>query len=105
MQSSPSTLPTGRDRATGLASVTAISFSLTFVGVSLALLAGLLPERVANIGASIDVGVLLLFLPLCALAFAISVEVVRAARKGPLRYSAPPRARPLSGWRPEGDRG
>lgn len=105
MQSAPSSVPTGADKATGLASVTAISFSLTFVGVSLALLAGLLPERVANLGASIDVGVLLLFLPLCALAFAISVEVVRAAHKGPLRSSAPPRTRPLSGRRPESNHG
>lgn len=100
MQSSPSIPQTRADRAAGLASVTAISFSLTFVGVSLALLAGVLPERVAQFGASIDVGVLLLFLPLCALAFAISIEVVRAARKGTLRSGAPPRMRPLSGWRP-----
>lgn len=104
MQSSPTILRTGTDKTTGLASVTAISFSLTFVAVSVALLAGLLPERVTNLGASIDVGVLLLFLPLCALAFALSVEVVRAARKGPLRSSAPPRTRPLSGWRPEDDK-
>lgn len=100
MHPSSTPLRTGGDKITGLASVTAISFSLTFVGVSLALLTGLLPDRVARLGASIDMGVLLLFLPLCALAFAMVAEVIRAARKGPLRSSAPPRMRPLSGWRP-----
>jgi uncharacterized membrane protein len=101
MRSSPSTIRTGADKAIRLTSVTAISFSLTFVGVGVALLAGLLPERVSTLGENLDVGVLLLFLPLCALVFAMIAEVLRAAVKGPLRSVAPPRMRPLSGWRPE----
>ena len=99
MQPSPS-IRTGVDKAAQMTSVTAISFSLTFVGVSLALLAGVLPARVVAFGEGLDAGVLLLFLPLCALAFAIVAEVLRAAVKGPLRIGAPPRTRPLSGWRP-----
>ncbi len=100
MHSSPSRMRTGADKAIRLTSVTAISFSLTFVGVGVALLAGLLPERVSTLGNSIDVGVLLLFVPLCALVFAMVAEVLRAVVKGPLRSIAPPRMRPLSGWRP-----
>ena len=100
MQTSTSGRRAGADRAASLTSVTAISFSLTFVGVSVALRAGLLPAQVTALSAGVDVGVLLLFLPLCALAFAIIAEVVRAAVKGPLRVGAPPRIRPLSGSRP-----
>lgn len=101
MPTSPSSVRAGADKAVRLTSVTAISFSLTFVGVGVALLAGLLPEQLSALGNNIDVGVLLLFLPLCALAVAITAEVLRAALKGPLRSGAPPRMRPLSGWRPE----
>lgn len=100
MPSSPSGIRTGADKAIRLTSVTAISFSLTFVGVGVALLAGLLPERVSTLGNSIDVGVLLLFVPLCALIFAMVAEVLRAAVTRPLRSIAPPRMPPLSGWRP-----
>lgn len=97
MQSSPPSNRTGADKAVRLTSVTAISFSLTFLGVGMALVAGLLPERLGWLARDLDVGVLLLFLPLCALVFAIVAEVVRAALRGPLRSGAPPRMRPLSG--------
>lgn len=86
------------DRAAGLTSVTAISFSLTFVAVSLVLLAGLLPAQLTTLGGSVDTAVVLLFLPLCALAFAIIAEVVRAATHGPLRSAPARRTQPLSEW-------
>ena len=99
MQTSPS-FKTGEDKAARLTSVTAISFSLTFVAVSLALLAGLLPARVATLGGTVDTGVVLLFLPLCALALALIAEVLRAVVKGQLLSGSVRRAPPLSRWRP-----
>lgn len=99
MKTSP-LFKTGADKATSLTSVTAISFSLTFVTVSIALLAGLLPARVTTLGGTVDTGVVLLFLPLCALAFAIIAEVLRAVMKGQLRSGTGRRIRPLSRWRP-----
>lgn len=90
---------TSAEQAAQLTSITAISFSLTFVGVAVALLAGLLPARLDALGKSLDTGVVLLFLPLCALVFAITAEVVRAILKGPLRSSRRPTP-PLSAWRP-----
>ena len=75
--------------------VAAISFSLTFVGVSLALLSGLLPPRVSSLGGSVDTAVVLLFVPLCALVFTIVAEVFRATLAG-----ARPSPAPLGGWRP-----
>ena len=99
MQTSP-LLKTGADKAARLTSVTAISFSLTFVGVSIALLAGFLPARVATLGGTVDTGVVLLFVPLCALARAIIAAVLRAVMKGQLRSGSTRRIRPLSQWRP-----
>lgn len=67
-----------------LATVTAISFSLTFVGMSLALLAGVLPPKLASLDMPIDMGVVLLIVPLCALVLAMTLEVLRAAARGGL---------------------
>src|SRR5262245_23519265 len=67
-----------------LASITAISFSLTFVGVSLALLAGVLPQKFASLDMPVDMGVVLLLVPLCALVLAMMAEVLRAAARGAL---------------------
>lgn len=78
----------------------AISFSLTFVGVSLALLFGLLPTTVSVFRSSIDVGVVLLIAPLSALMLAILVEVLGAAVRGLPRVRPPIDAPALSGWRP-----
>lgn len=87
-------------RIVDLTTVTAISFSLTFVGVSLMLLAGVMPPSFASLAAPVDIGVLLLMVPLCALVMAMMAEVLRAAVKG-----SPPRrthrnATSLSEWRP-----
>ncbi len=78
-----------------VATVAAISFSLTFVGVSLALLAGMLPERLATLTATLDTGVVLLFVPLCALVLAIIAEVARTSTTSVFRASTRP-TRPLS---------
>ena len=83
-----------------LSAATAISFSLTFVGVIIALLAGFLPRNFAllEIDAQVDTGVMLLFVPLCALVLAILAEVLRAAMRGPVRPQVPRLRRPLSNW-------
>jgi hypothetical protein len=82
-----------------LASVTAISFSLTFAFVSLALLAGLLPPTLTA-ALPVDLGVLLLIVPLSALVLAIMGEALRAALRGVPDVPAPRTLTTLSGWRP-----
>jgi hypothetical protein len=84
-----------------LTTITAISFSLTFVGVSLMLLAGVMPQSFAALEAPVDIGVLLLIVPLCALVLAMMAEVLRAAVKGAPPKRAPRNASTLiSEWRP-----
>lgn len=89
-----------RPSAFGMTSIAAISFSLTFVAGSVALLTGVMPPAVAGVNAPVDLGVLLLMVPLCALVLTILAEVFRAAISG-LPRVAPPRLTPaLSDWRP-----
>jgi len=91
--------PAGKRRSLFATSV--ISFSLTFVGVGLAVLAGYLPTRQALLTGKIDAEVVLLFVPLAALVFAIVAEAIRIAAKGPLLPGARRRAAaPLSDWTP-----
>ena len=65
-----------------LTSAAAISFSLTFVGASVALLMGALPPAITTMAPPVDIGVLLLMVPLCALVLAMLVEVLRSALGG-----------------------
>jgi hypothetical protein len=83
-----------------LASVTAISFSLTFVGVSIALLTGFLPPAVVPLAMPVDLGVLLLIVPLTALVLAILAEAFRGALRGVPEAPAPRTVTALSDWRP-----
>lgn len=105
MPTSPSTEPppaitTERtQQRRNLVSASVISFSLTFVGVSLAILAGYLPAQQALLNGKIDAEVVLLFVPLCALVFAIVAEVLRVAISGPVRPMAR-RSPSLSEWKP-----
>lgn len=69
-------------RIAALTSATAISFSLTFVLVGVALLFGWAPSPEVMFGGKIDTGVLLLFVPLCALTLAMLVEVSRSIVRG-----------------------
>lgn len=55
----------------------AIGFALTFVVAVIAVVAGILPRVGLAAALSVDVGVMLLFVPLCALVLAVLVEVVR----------------------------
>lgn len=83
-----------------LASIAAISFSLTFVAGGIALLTGLVPSSVASLQPPVDLGVLMLMVPVSALVLAMLAEVARAAFTG-LPRIAPQRLTPaLSDWRP-----
>lgn len=88
-------------RGRTLLSTSIISFSLTFVGVSLAVLAGYVPAQQVLLTGKLDAEVVLLFVPLCALVFAIVAEVLRiAAKGGPLHPATTRRTTPLSDWKP-----
>ena len=93
MKIQPRTAPTnGMPRSSmGVVTVTVISFSLTFVGASMALLLNLLPPRFAAL--PVEMGGVLLLVPVCAIVFAMMVEVLRAALGGmPLRPARSARA-------------
>lgn len=96
---SPATTTERAQLRRNLVSASIISFSLTFVGVSLAVLAGYVPAQQALLNGKIDAEVVLLFVPLCALVFAIVAEVLRVAVSGPVRPVAR-RSSPLSEWKP-----
>ena len=83
-----------------LSAATAISFSLTFVGAGIALLLGIIPPRAIVGGGEIDTAVVLLFVPLCALLFAILIEVVRASLREGLQAPKARQSNPLSAWKP-----
>lgn len=84
-----------------LFSAALLSFFLTFVGVGLAVLAGYLPARQAVLSGTIDAEVVLLFVPLAALVFAIVAEAARLSLKdSPVRQDPNRPTAPLSGWTP-----
>lgn len=78
----------------------AISFSLTFVGAGVALLLGLVPQNLLFGAQQVDTGVVLLFVPLCALLLAIMVETVRATLNNGIAKAPAPRVNALSAWKP-----
>jgi hypothetical protein len=94
----PTTSPPPRVTRThrNLTTVAAISFSLTFVGLSLALLSGVLPHSIATLELGVDIGVVLLMVPVCALVLATLVEVLRTALRG-LPRLRPPRPATILG--------
>lgn len=102
-QAEPPAPPPGkaaRERR-NLFSAALISFSLTFVGVGLAVLAGYLPAQQALLSGRIDPEVVLLFVPLAALVFAIVAEAARLSLKGsPVHLDATRPVPPLSRWEP-----
>jgi hypothetical protein len=106
---SPTKLPTARKARilsprlllrNPLTSVAAISFSLTFVAGGLALLTGLLPQQMATHIGEIDTGVVVLFVPLCALLLAVMFEAVRSIMRENMHEPTPRRANPLDAWKP-----
>lgn len=83
-----------------LASTAVIGFSFTFVAAGVAMLVGLVPQRMLPSLDGLDATVLLLFVPLCALTLTILAEAVRATITGSYRRPAHVQANPLEPWRP-----
>lgn len=106
---SPTKLPTARKARFSLPrrffrnplnAAAAISFSLTFLAAGIALLVGIIPSRVIVGMSEVDVGVVLLFVPLCALLLAIIVEVVRSIMRDGISQPAPRKTNSLDAWKP-----
>jgi len=83
-----------------LSSAAIIAFSLTLVGAGVAMLIGLVPQRMLPALDGMDATVLLLFLPLCALTLAILAEAVRTSFSGSFRRAVLSKSNPLEPWRP-----
>lgn len=87
-------------RINRLSAAAIIGFSLTLVGAGIAMMLGLVPQRMLPGLDGVDATVLLLFVPLCALTLAILAEAVRAAFTGNFRQAVLPKANLLEPWRP-----
>lgn len=87
-------------RGSRVSAAAVIGFSLTLVGTGIATLFGLVPHRMLPALDGIDATILLLFVPLCALTFAILAEAVRSSFSGSLRPAVARAANPLEPWRP-----
>ena len=70
-------------RARAFTTTTIVSFSLTILGASIAVLSGLVPLRPMSFAERIDVGSLLFVAPIVALVLAIVFEVTRIALTRP----------------------
>ena len=71
-------LPSKSRRTAALGTAAIVSFSLTLIGASVALLAGVVPVNL-NFGDRVDVGTLLFVAPILALVLAVVFEVTRIA--------------------------
>ena len=98
----PNRKPSGRQGAgvNRLTAAAVIGFSLTLVIAGIAMMLGLVPQRMLPGLDGVDATVLLLFVPLCALTLAILVEAVRAAFTGSFRQAVLPKTSLLEPWRP-----
>lgn len=87
--------------ASHLSAAAVIGFSLTLVITGIAMLLGLVPQRMLPALDGIDATILLLFVPLCALTLAILAEAIRATLTGNFSpVAARSRENPLEPWRP-----
>jgi hypothetical protein len=90
-------------RVQGFLTAAVVSFSLTLLAAGIAVLSGLAPLHAASSGQRVDIGALLLVVPLVALVLAMAIEVARIALRGTELPQAPPRALPArSPAHPEG---
>jgi hypothetical protein len=99
----PNRKSSGRSSAgtSRLSAAAVIGFSLTLVVTGIAMLIGIVPQRMLPALDGIDATILLLFLPLCALTFAILAEAIRATMTGSFSpVAARSRDNPLEPWRP-----
>lgn len=78
-----------KPRSRQLFTAAAISFSLTLLAGSLAVIGGYVPLQGMSFVARTDLGALLMFAPVCALVLALLFEVARLAIKTPLDMPEP----------------
>ena len=82
----PAAAPTekpSRRKAKAFTTTTIVSFSLTLLVASFAVLFGLVPLKSVSSGLRVDIGSLLFVTPVVALILAVCVEVIRVALKNP----------------------
>lgn len=80
---SPSPRKSANRRARAFTTATIVSFSLTILAASIAILAGLVPLKSISFAERVDVGSLLFVTPIVALVLAIVFEVARIALTRP----------------------
>ena len=88
------------DPAGSMSAIATITFALVFLGVIAAFALGALPAEALTFGGNVEAGVVLLFVPLCALIFAVLVEVIRSALTSGFGAQQPRSDRPMLSWRP-----
>jgi uncharacterized membrane protein len=72
-----------RRKARAFTTATIVSFSLTLLCASVAILSGLVPLRSTNAGMRVDIGAFLFVMPVVALVLAVCFEVIRIALRSP----------------------
>jgi hypothetical protein len=88
-----------KTRAKAFTTATVVTFSLTLLAGSVAVLGNLVPLRNLSLGERVDVGAMLLVAPVVALVLAVVFEATRIAlRREPL--PAEPRRQPVVRWTP-----
>lgn len=87
-------------RAAAFGTATIVSFSLTLLAGSVAVLSGLVPMHRLSFGERIDVGALLFVMPVLALVLAMVVEATRIALRS--AELPEPRRQQVIRWAPSG---
>ena len=93
----PARTPAAR-RAASFTTATIVSFSLTLLAGSIAVLSGIVPLKQLNPAARVDIGALLFVMPVVALVLAVVFEVTRIALTRPELPA--PRRRQAVRWSP-----
>jgi len=82
----PAAVPTrkrNRRKAKAFTTTTIVSFSLTLLVASFAVLFGFVPLKSVSSGIRVDIGALLFVMPVVALILAVCVEAIRVALRHP----------------------
>lgn len=83
-----------------VSAIASITFALVFLVAIGAFALGALPSEALTFGGNVEAGVVLLFVPLCALIFAVLVEVIRSALTQSFAPRTPRVDNAVLGWRP-----
>jgi hypothetical protein len=74
---------------------------LVAAGAIVTLASAVVPANAATFADNVDTGVIVLFVPLCALLVAIIVEVFRATMRGQAPLQDRNEVRSITAWKPE----